>query len=636
MRKTTLGQILINSALPPELRDYNRVLTKKGSEELMKQLAADHPEKYRLVAKRLMDVGRDAAFSTGGQSFGLRSLRAMPAATKMRAEFREQLAQIMQDPKLDDDGKSKALVTAARAKYAELVPQVYEEARAAGNPLADQVESGARGNPSQLNSLLGADMMYADNWGDDVPIPVLRSYSQGLRPAEYFAASYGTRKGVVDLKRATADAGFAAKQLIQAAHRLLVSADDDDEPYDDANPRGLPVDTLDNDNAGSLLGHAAGGYARNTLLTPKILKDLAARGVDQILVRSPTVGGPADGGVYARDAGQREKGRIAPIGDFVGHAAAQAIAEPLTQSQLSSKHTAGVAGAGSKAIGGFKYINSLIQVPKTFKGGAAHAQLDGAVTDIMAAPHGGNWVTVGNERHYVAPNYELQVKVGDKVEAGDVLSDGVPNPAEIVRFKGIGEGRRYFVESFRKALNDSGVSNNRRNIELLGRGLINHVKLTQEVGDYMPDDVVPYTALERGWQPREGFKTMKPSTAVGRYLERPVLHYSVGTKIQPSMLPHLTKFGVQQVDVHDDEPPFQPVMIRAMENVHHDPDWLTRMLGSYQHKSLLKGVHRGATSDAAGTSFVAPLAQAKDFGLTGLTQGWKQDFKQQNTGTKLQ
>ena len=69
MLKTTLGQLLINESLPPDLRDYHRVLDKKGIRGLLQQIADTHPEQYRTVAHDISDVGRDAAFSTGGYSF---------------------------------------------------------------------------------------------------------------------------------------------------------------------------------------------------------------------------------------------------------------------------------------------------------------------------------------------------------------------------------------------------------------------------------------------------------------------------------------------------------------------------------------------------------------------------------------
>jgi len=547
----------------------------------------------------------------------------MPAAKAARFQLEKSLHQILSSSLPDAKKKEQILLETGRVQ-GTLADQVYKEAKATQNPLALQVLSGARGNPVNLNSLIGADLLYTNHRGDLIPMPVLRNYSQGLSPAEYFAGAYGARKGVIDLKFATADAGFFAKQLSQSAHRLLVTDDDDDESvYDSSQPRGLPVDTDDLDSAGAYLSHPAGGYDRNTLLSAKILKDLKSQGIDSILVRSPTVGGPSDGGVYGRDVGVRDRGYRAPIGDFVGIAAAQALAAPVTQSQISSKHSGGIAGASAGAISGFKYINQLVQAPKHFKGGAAHSQMDGRVTAIDPAPQGGQYVTIEGQQHYVSPGFPLLIKRGDVVEAGDVISEGIPNPAEIVRHKGVGEGRRYFVSAFRNALRDAKTSGDRRNIELISRGLINHVRMNQEMGDWVPDDVVPYSAIESSWQPREGSQELPLAGAVGKYLERPVLHYTIGTPIRPSMTKELAKYGLSKVMAHSDPPPFEPEMIRGMANISHDPDWMSRMLGSYQSKSLLSAVHRGDVSNTQGTSYVPSLALTPDFGRIGKTQGYK-------------
>ena len=48
MLKTTLGQLMINEALPPDMRDYDRVLTKKSMSTVATDLAKNHPEKYPL------------------------------------------------------------------------------------------------------------------------------------------------------------------------------------------------------------------------------------------------------------------------------------------------------------------------------------------------------------------------------------------------------------------------------------------------------------------------------------------------------------------------------------------------------------------------------------------------------------
>lgn len=239
-------------------------------------------------------------------------------------------------------------------------------------------------------------------------------------------------------------------------------------------------------------------------------------------------------------------------------------------------------------------------------------------------------MSVDGVDHYLNPDAKSLYKVGDTIEAGDMLSDGVANPAQFTKFKGIGEARRQFVAAFKGAMKGAGMSGNRRNIEVMSKGLINHVKMDEEYNQYSPDDVVPYDALEHNWEPREGHKVVTPRESVGHYLEKPVLHYTIGTPIKPSMIKDFDEFGIKQVAVHKQPPPFQPHFVRGLENLQHDPDWMTRMLGSNLRKSTLQAVHRGAVSDEQGTSYVPSLAKAVDFGRKGQVKGY--DPKQLNVG----
>jgi len=760
MQTTTVGNLLIDMVLPPDLRRPGRVLDKKGVQQLLQEVAEKHPDKYPQVLYDLTRIGHQVADDIGGYSFGVEHMRPTRTARETQTRLRATIRSIYADPAVSADEKRQKVIDLLASSGDTLQDKIYEEALADKNPLAMQVLSGAKGSKGNLRSLLGGDLMYVDHRDRPIPVPVLRSYSQGLSPAEYLVSTFGARKGVLATKTAVQDAGFLclaegtavrmadgtdkpieavrvgevvlgadrdgrvfptpvtatfengvravrrfsfkkldsvvtvtatadhkvlaaspdgtavtrlrnvdlyagvvdgltgdtlafdsvvdvgdvptydlevahdahlfvlanglivsnSKQLVQAAHRLVVTdVDGDGEPD---TVRGLPVDAGDPDNVGALLAAPVAGYPRNTVLTPKILADIRAQTDGDILVRSPLVGGPANGGVYSRDVGVRERGSLAPRGDFVGIAASQAASEPLSQAQLSAKHSGGVAGA-AKGVSGFKLIDKLVQVPKTFAGGATHAQLDGVVTQVRPAPQGGTYVTIGGKDHHVAVGLNPTVKVGDDLEAGDVLSEGVPNPAEIVAHKGIGEGRRYFTEAFRKAYADAGIGTHRRNVELIARGLIDHVRVTDETDDHLPDDVVPYSRLEASWKPREGYSLEPVKRAKGQYLEKPVLHYTIGTRVTPTVVKRLERHGVSNVAVHAAPPPFQPEMIRGMESVAHDTDWMTRFMSSYLQRSLLQGVHRGDEADEEGTSYVAALARGQDFGRIGATKGFE-------------
>lgn len=616
MKNATVGQLMIDQVLPEDMRGQNRVLNKQGLRDLMRELAVKHPEQYREVSHDLARIGMQVAYTTGGNSFGLQHLLPAASAVAARKKLRQQINALLDNDDLTDAQRDELILKYTGRLGDQQSKAIYEESLAEDNPLAYQVLSGSRGNPMNLASLRGSDLLYTDHRNRALPVPIMHSYSQGLSPLEYWAGAYGARKGTMDTKFATQDAGFLSKQLNQIVHRALITALDDEE--ESATVRGLPVDVNDDESEGALLAAPVAGYKRNTVITPKILQSLRARKIKRILVRSPAVGGPGDGGIFARDAGIREYGHLPSLGENVGMTAAQAMSEPLSQAQLSSKHTGGVAGASAaQAVSGFDWINQLVQTPKQFKGGAAHAEVDGLVQRIEDAPAGGKYVWIENQRHYIGAGFEPKVQRGDHVEAGDVISDGAPNPAIVVMYKGIGEGRRYFINAFRQAFRDAGIKGHRRNIELLAKGLINHVRLTEEIGDYVPDDVVTYQQLERSWKPRPGAELVAPNNAVGRYLERPYLHYSIGTKVRPSMLKDFQDFGIAEIETHEDQPPFQPEMVRGMANLQHDPDWITRMFGSGLKKGLERGVHRGATSDPTGTSFVPGLARGTDFGHIG-------------------
>jgi hypothetical protein len=614
MLDATVGQFLINDALPEELRDYTRVLDSKSLRSLLAQVARQYPEKYREVSFRLNQIGQRAAQDDGGMSFSLRHLKRSKAATEIRKKIQEKVRAVLADDSLSDQQRTDKITLIVGRESEAQQKAVLEEALKEKNPLGLQVLSGSRGKPMNLASLLASDMLYSDHRDEVIPVPVLRGYSEGLSPEEYWAGAYGARRGIIATKFATQEAGFLSKQLNQAGHRLVVMGEDREDAEDPEAPvRGLIVDTGDMDNEGSLLARDAGPYKKNTPLTPKIIKHLDRMGIKRILVRSPLVGGSPEGGVYARDVGIRERGTLPGRGEQVGLQAAQALSEPISQGQLSARHSGGVAGQ-EKAVGGFQYINQLIQIPKKMQGGAAHTTVDGTVQRVEPAPAGGHYVTIDDKQHYVGEGFEVKVKKGDYVEAGDLLSAGIPNPALITEYKGVGEGRRYFVNEFKKAMASSGMQGHRRNIELLARGLINHVKLTEETDEHVPDDVIPYSTLEHTYKPRDGHQRLPVAKAVGQYLERPVLHYTIGTKIRPSMLKDFEEFGVSEVPVHKNPPPFVPHMVRGMYQLQHDPDWMTQMYGSGLKKSLLNSVARGAVSETRGTSFVPSLATGLDFG----------------------
>jgi hypothetical protein len=409
----------------------------------------------------------------------------------------------------------------------------------------------------------------------------------------------------VDVQFATSDSGFLAKQITQAAHRAVVTEEDCG-----ASDVGIPASGDDDEIVGSVLVRPVAGVPAGTEITKDHLKKLAGK---DVVVRSTTTC-QAHEGICSKCSGRREDGKFPSVGDAIGVTAARAIAEPMTQAGLKSKHFGGVFEQDDRKVSGFKAIDQFVQVPQNFVGSATLASVDGSVAKIEKAPQGGYYVFIGAQEHYVPADRELQVKTGQRLEAGDVLSSGVPNPAEVVQHKGIGEGRRYFADKYREILRDNGAGNHRRNVEAIARGFINRVKITDPDGysGHFLDDTVSYDDLAREYEPRSGYKIMKPSASVGMYLEKPVLHYSIGTRITPSVAKRLSSANYGNILVHADVPPFEPYVPRIMDTTSTDKDWITRMAGFNLKKSLLDAVQKGSTSEIGGTSYIPSLVAGQE------------------------
>lgn len=614
--ETTIGQLMLNDLLPEDLRDHKRVIDKKTIRALYTELADRYPDRYRDVNQALHELGADAATVYGRTaSLSLDSFRVPEVIRKHHRELQAGVQKILEGPGKREE-KDEKIVELISGYIDRITDDNFQEGLKSRNPLAIQILSGARGNTSQFRSLRGGDLLVVDHKDNPIPIPILSSYSEGLDPVQYWAGAYGARKGEISKKFATPKAGYLGKQLTAAAHRVVVTE------KDCGTSNGILVPANDPDNEGAVLASTIGSFQSGQVLDPEALKTLGNR---QVLVRS-VMTCQAERGVCQKCAGIREKGRFPPIGDNIGIASAQAIAEPLAQGMLSEKHKGGLATQkATVAKTGIDLINQLVQVPQTFSGSAAISMSDGRVEDIADAPQGGKFVVVGGAEHWVPVDQSVSVKKGDVIEAGDVLSSGIPNPALIAEHKGIGEGRRYFMDIFRKSLAEGGFANHRRNLEVMARGLVNHVRITDLDGpnDTMPDDVAEYDDIVRGYQPRFGFKVIPPSQAAGLYLEKPVLHYSIGTRVTPRVAKTLGENKIESVMAHADPPSFVPEMTRAMETLAHSDDWMVRMGGLYGVKrSVLKGIHRGIGSDIHGTSFMAPLARGVEFGKDPEKKGY--------------
>ena len=94
------------------------------------------------------------------------------------------------------------------------------------NPIDMMVGSGARGNMTQMRQIAGMRGLVANPRGDMIPRPIKKNFREGLETLEYFIATPGARKGLVDTALRTADSGYLTRRLVDVAQELIVREED--------------------------------------------------------------------------------------------------------------------------------------------------------------------------------------------------------------------------------------------------------------------------------------------------------------------------------------------------------------------------------------------------------------------------
>lgn len=584
---SSFGRYLVDSALPPRWRGRGP-LDKKGLNTLLVEIAKEDPEAYPQIVTRLKRLGDEIA-TLEGVSVGLDDISP-------RYEERDRLLAPHQEAfrkASTQEGREKALLAAQDA--------MLTHAKSDPGTMGEMVRSGGRGSAPQLMRIVASPVLARDSKGRIQPWMISRSFAEGLRPADAWVAGSEARVNAVLSNISVVEPGDLAKILINNMGDKLVTMPDC------GTKNGVAMRADD--------PHIVDRWLTDgRLVTPRLASALAAKGGD-VVVRSPMTC-EAPHGVCQKCQGLDPSGHAHSIGTNVGMRAAQALSEPLTQFSLNAKHGGRISGAdtGEKRLEGIKGVRQMLEVPSSFLHKATLADADGTVDKIEAAPQGGHYVHVGTAQHYVPPDHTVRVSVGQPVYAGDMLSDGVPRPDEIVRYKGLGEGRRYLVDSLHDIYRRAGADVDKRHLETLARSVLNHVRIVDPGPDdaFIKGDVVDYNRFRASLAASKRRITVRD--AVGDVLAADALHFTAGTRVTPEMAATLGRRGITMVDVADQGPRSEPVMRAASRTPLLNPDWMARLAHRYLKDSLLAGAHRGDVSELHGDSPVPAYAAGTEFG----------------------
>jgi len=135
--------------------------------------------------------------------------------------------------------------------------------------------------------------------------------------------------------------------------------------------------------------------------------------------------------------------------------------------------------------GGLPRVSELFEGRKP-KNVAVVSEIDGIVKFGEATKKGALKVKVIDteaniEKEYTVPlGRHLVVYEGDKVEAGEALSDGAINPHDILKVKGPKVVQEYLVNEIQQVYRLQGVSINDKHIEVVVRQMLSNVRITEE------------------------------------------------------------------------------------------------------------------------------------------------------------
>ncbi len=369
------------------------------------------------------------------------------------------------------------------------------------NPIYMMSDSGARGSIAQIRQLAGMRGLIANTSGATIEMPIRANYREGLNVLEYFISSRGARKGLTDTALRTADSGYLTRRLVDVAQDVIITEEDCGthegievfeikngnemiEPFAERLVGRFLVEDLKNANGDVVM-------SANKLMTAadavKVIDTLEAQGKDRIAIRS-VLGCKSKRGVCAKCYGMDlAHSSIVSVGEAVGIIAAQSIGEPGTQLTMRTFHTGGVASA-EDITQGLPRVEELFESRKP-KGAAILSKTNGVVhieeikkSRVIVVT---NTETGEIEQYPVPWDYRIKVKDGDEVVAGDELTAGSKNPADVLAILGPEAVRNYIITEVQKVYRLQGVDVNDKHIEVITRQMLRKLKIDDSGSSYL-------------------------------------------------------------------------------------------------------------------------------------------------------
>jgi DNA-directed RNA polymerase subunit beta' len=484
LTQTPQGRAKINAIMPDKKYHIRAPMTARSMSTLLKRMSLENPGHFPRVVNALKDFGNKYSYQLGF-TLGLEDLEF---DKKIRDKiFKEAEAKVK---KAKD--KPAAIISAYTDAAEKLDKALLDNKRLQANGFMIMANSGAKGNIAQIRQILAAPVLVRDVHNNLVPVPIKRGYAEGLDLADYWASMSGARKGMIDRSLQTQEPGALAKELMNTTVGEIISE------LDCGTTKGIDLSVDSEDVLDRYLATFTKGVgARNTLTTYIIVSNAKKKGIKTLKVRSPLTC-ESSRGTCKKCFGLDENGKLPSLGTNIGVIAGQAISERATQLTMRTFHTGGAAEGGG-VTAGFDRVKELLEIPKVLRGKATLAQESGKIGEIKESPLGGWDIFIGKNKHRVPKPRKILVKEGDKVQKGQILSDGVQHPHEILRLRGMRAAQEYLTDQLQEEYKSQNAFVKRKIIESIVKPLTNTVRILDPGSheDYVPGDHVPYNMVEK-------------------------------------------------------------------------------------------------------------------------------------------
>ncbi|HET9411494.1 MAG TPA: DNA-directed RNA polymerase subunit beta' [Candidatus Saccharimonadales bacterium] len=561
LRETTLGRVYFNEILPADFPYVEEVMRKKKLANVLAQVFEKYgSEMTAKIADDIKDLALEYA-TLGAVSTGMSDYFEVSETEGIISEGDDRAAKISDQYEqglITDDERYSLTVANWRAVDKKVLELLQSRLGQEDTSVAVMVDSGARGDMSNIKLATAMIGTMVDASGKDIELPIRSSFKKGLSPLEAFVATRGTRKGLIDTALKTADSGYLTRRLVDVSQDVFTVEDE-------AEDNGFAIYRAESDEtmiafSDRLYGRYAavdvkGHVKKGELITRHIADAIEADdSIAEVKIMS-VLTDTSLRGITPKSYGiDMATNKLIAVHQPVGVIAAQSVGEPGTQLTLNTFHASGVAGEDitqglprvdelfeARQPKGQAYLSEIagtvdiwedgdtyiVQVTPD-KGRTEKLELDGrkaqvkSGTEVLAgdvlaadkddsrpltAPFDGvvevtkthivlNLINQTPARYEIPGFKQLTVTANDHIEAGDRLTSGSINLHDLMRLKGVEATQRYIINEVLRIYAAQGQNIADKHLEIIVRQMFSRVQI-EEPGDslFVTGDIVSKAAV---------------------------------------------------------------------------------------------------------------------------------------------